>query len=158
MTSATSSALRATARAMVESPKVILAADESTGTMGDRLSSIGVENTLEARTAFRRLLFSASGIERYVGATILFEETLGDPELVELLTSKGIIPVVKIDKGLADYGAKGEKIVRALSCTPDRARARPNSAVFSVSLTTLISCRLVSASHSTLSPRHSLPD
>lgn len=112
MTSATSSALRATARAMVESPKVILAADESTGTMGDRLSSIGVENTLEARTAFRRLLFSASGIERYVGATILFEETLGDPELVELLTSKGIIPVVKIDKGLADYGAKGEKIVR----------------------------------------------
>lgn len=104
--------LWATARAMVERPKVILAADESTGTMGDRLGSIGVENTLEARTAFRRLLFSAPGIEGYVGATILFEETLADPELVELLTSKGIIPVVKIDRGLVEYGAKGEKIVR----------------------------------------------
>lgn len=106
------STLRATARAMVQAPKVILAADESTNTMGDRLKSIGLPNTLENREAFRRLLFSAPGIEDYVAATILFEETLANPELVELLTSKGIIPVVKIDQGLADYGPNGEKIVK----------------------------------------------
>lgn len=112
MTSTATSTLRATARAMVQAPKVILAADESTGTMGDRLSSVGLPNTAENRNAFRRLLFTAAGVENYVAATILFEETLANPELVELLTSKGIIPVVKIDQGLADYGPNGEKIVK----------------------------------------------
>ena len=106
------STLHETARLMVQAPKVILAADESTGTMGDRLKSVGLPNTLENREAFRRLLFSTPGIEDYVAATILFEETLANPELVELLTRKGIIPVVKIDQGLADYGPNGEKIVK----------------------------------------------
>lgn len=45
MVSTATSTLRATARAMVEAPKVILAADESIGTMGDRLKSIGLPNT-----------------------------------------------------------------------------------------------------------------
>ncbi len=112
MTATATSTLRATARAMVQAPKVILAADESTGTMGDRLSSVGLPNTAENRNAFRRLLFTTAGIEDYVAATILFEETLANPELVELLTSKGIIPVVKIDQGLVDYGPNGEKIVK----------------------------------------------
>ncbi len=112
MVSTATSTLRATARAMVEAPKVILAADESIGTMGDRLKSIGLPNTPENRNTFRKLLFSTAGVEDYVAATILFEETLANPELVELLTGKGIIPVVKIDKGLADYGPNGEKIVK----------------------------------------------
>ena len=42
--------------------KGILAADESTGTIGQRFQSINVENTLENRRAYRDLLFTAPGI------------------------------------------------------------------------------------------------
>ena len=42
--------------------KGILAADESTGTIGKRLESIGVENTEEERRKYRTLLASTEGI------------------------------------------------------------------------------------------------
>ena len=42
--------------------KGILAADESTGTIGKRLASIGLENTEEARRDYRTLLASTEGI------------------------------------------------------------------------------------------------
>ena len=41
--------------------KGILAADESTGTIGKRLESIGVKNTEEARRNYRALLASTEG-------------------------------------------------------------------------------------------------
>ncbi len=39
--------------------KGILAADESTGTIGSRFSAIEVENTVDNRRAYRELLFTA---------------------------------------------------------------------------------------------------
>lgn len=48
--------LRATANAIVAPGKGILAADESTGTMGKRLQSIGAENTEELRRKYRFVL------------------------------------------------------------------------------------------------------
>lgn len=48
------------ATAIVANGKGILAADESIGTAGKRLSSIGLENTAENRRAYRELLFSAA--------------------------------------------------------------------------------------------------
>ena len=42
--------------------KGILAADESTGTIGKRLQSIGVENTEEERRNYRTLLATTEGI------------------------------------------------------------------------------------------------
>lgn len=56
--------------------KGILAADESTGTIGKRLSSINVENVEENRRALRELLFTAPGALQYLSGVILFEETL----------------------------------------------------------------------------------
>ena len=47
--------LVATARALAAPGKGILAADESTGTIGKRLGSIGVENTQANRQALREL-------------------------------------------------------------------------------------------------------
>ena len=55
--------LEAVAEAMVASGKGILAADESTGTIGNRLAQIQTENTAENRNAYRDLLFSGEGIE-----------------------------------------------------------------------------------------------
>lgn len=56
--------------------KGILAADESTGTIGKRLASISVENIESNRRALRELLFTAPGVLQYLSGVILFEETL----------------------------------------------------------------------------------
>ena len=50
--------LAKTAESIVANGKGILAADESMGTAGKRLASIGLENTEENRRAYRELLFS----------------------------------------------------------------------------------------------------
>ena len=68
--------LEAVAEAMVASGKGILAADESTGTIGNRLAQINTESTVENRNGYRDLLFSAEGIENYISGVILFDETL----------------------------------------------------------------------------------
>ena len=69
--------LAETARAIVASGKGILAADESTGTIGKRFADIKVENNEENRRAYRQLLFSGpSELDQYLGGVILYEETL----------------------------------------------------------------------------------
>lgn len=54
----------------------ILAADESTGTIGQRFTKINVENTEENRRSYRELLFTTKGLEDYISGVIMFEETL----------------------------------------------------------------------------------
>lgn len=49
------------ARAIAAPGKGILAADESTGTIGQRFTAISVENTEENRRAYRELLFLTEG-------------------------------------------------------------------------------------------------
>jgi fructose-bisphosphate aldolase, class I len=120
------SQLHETAKAIVADHKGILAADESTGTMTKRLDSIGVESTEENRRFFRQLLFTAPGIEESIGGVILYDETIrqsgddGTP-LAEVLSSKGVIPGIKVDTGAHDLaGFPGEKVTEGL----DGLRAR----------------------------------
>lgn len=56
--------------------KGILAADESTGTIGKRLASINVENVETNRRALRELLFTTPDALQYLSGVIFFEETL----------------------------------------------------------------------------------
>ena len=97
--------LRETALKLATPGKGILAVDESTNTCGKRLASIGVENTEENRQAYRGMLFTTEGLGNYISGAILFEETLfqdhADGEsMVEKLNQQGIIPGIKVDKGL----------------------------------------------------------
>ena len=97
--------LRETARKLATPGKGILAVDESTNTCGKRLASIGVENTEENRQAYRGMLFTTEGLGNYISGAILFEETLyqdhADGEsMVTKLEKQGIIPGIKVDKGL----------------------------------------------------------
>ena len=97
--------LKETARKLATPGKGILAVDESTNTCGKRLSSIGVENTEENRQAYRGMLFTTEGLGKYISGAILFEETLfqdhADGEsMVAKLEKQGIIPGIKVDKGL----------------------------------------------------------
>ncbi|KAK4396479.1 Fructose-bisphosphate aldolase 6, cytosolic [Sesamum angolense] len=85
--------------------KGILAADESTGTIGKRLSSINVENVESNRRALRELLFTTPGALQYLSGVILFEETLYQK------TAAGI----KVDKGTVELaGTNGETTTQGL--------------------------------------------
>jgi fructose-bisphosphate aldolase, class I len=115
-----------TARAIVTDHKGILAADESTGTIKKRFDSISVESTEENRRFYRQLLFTAPGMEEYTGGVILYDETIrqaaddGTP-FPEVLSSKGVIPGIKVDTGAHDLaGHPGEKVTEGL----DGLRAR----------------------------------
>ena len=97
--------LRETALKLATPGKGILAVDESTNTCGKRLASIGVENTEENRQAYRGMLFTTKGLGNYISGAILFEETLfqdhADGEsMVAKLEKQGIVPGIKVDKGL----------------------------------------------------------
>jgi len=94
------------ARRIVENGKGILAADESTGTIGQRLGSVNVENNEENRMAYRNLLFTCPKvIGESLGGCILFEETLYQKDnngkrIVENLKERGILLGIKVDKGI----------------------------------------------------------
>jgi len=113
--------LAKTAAAMVAKGKGILAADESSGTCEKRFQSVKVESTEENRRAYRQLLFGTPGVEQFISGVILFDETArqkandGTP-FPEYLQKKGIIPGIKVDKGLADLplAPKGEKVSEGL--------------------------------------------
>ena len=119
--------LEAVAEAMVASGKGILAADESTGTIGNRLAQINTESTVENRNGYRDLLFSAEGIENYISGVIMYDETLRQSSLAddiaypEYLALKGMIPGIKVDTGAHDLaGSEGEKVTSGLDGLDER--------------------------------------
>ena len=112
--------LAGTAAAMVAKGRGVLAADESSGTCEKRFKSVGVECTEESRRAYRGLLFATPGAEQFVSGVILYDETIrqkandGTP-FPEYLSKKGVLPGVKVDKGLADLPfCPGEKVTEGL--------------------------------------------
>jgi fructose-bisphosphate aldolase class I len=113
--------LSKTAAAMLARGKGLLAADESSGTCEKRFKSVGVESTEANRRTYRDLLFSTKGIEEFVSGVILFDETLkqgtigGNEPFPEFLAGKGIIPGIKVDKGIHDLALwPGEKVTEGL--------------------------------------------
>jgi fructose-bisphosphate aldolase class I len=114
------------AKALVVDGKGILAADESSPTIKKRFDSIGVESTEDTRRDYRTMLFTSPEAGRYISGVILFDETLrqsaadGTP-LVEVLTTGGMIPGIKVDKGAKDLaGFPGEKVTEGLDGLRDR--------------------------------------
>ncbi|MCR4328372.1 MAG: fructose-bisphosphate aldolase class I [Patescibacteria group bacterium] len=112
--------LEATARQMVAPGKGILATDESSKTANKRLAMRNIPQTEDMRRAWREILFTAPGIENNSSGVILLDETIrqntkdGIP-FRELLSKRGIIPGIKVDKGLANLpNFPGEKITEGL--------------------------------------------
>ncbi len=114
------------AKQMVAKGKGILAADESTGTMTKRLSSVNVESTPENRLKFRETLFSAESMKNYIGGVILYDETikqktLSGKTIPELIKSFGSIPGIKVDTGAKKLaGSPDEKITEGLDGLRER--------------------------------------
>ena len=120
------SELVSVAKVMVARQKGVLAADESSPTIKKRFDTIHVESTEENRRSYREILFSTEGIEQYIGGIILYDETLrqstrdGIP-FAEFLSSRGIIPGIKVDKGVrAIPQFPGERATEGLDGLGDR--------------------------------------
>jgi fructose-bisphosphate aldolase class I len=112
-------ALRKTAEAIVADGKGILAADESTGTIGKRFQSINLENNADNRRKYRQLLFTTA-VADHISGVILYDETFrqkddkGTP-FPKLLEQQGIIPGIKVDKGVVPLaGTIGEGTTQGL--------------------------------------------
>ncbi|VXC83351.1 class I fructose-bisphosphate aldolase [Oceanicaulis alexandrii] len=107
--------------------KGLLAADESTRTIGKRFDGIGLENTEDNRRDWREMLFRTTpAMTDHVSGVILFDETLrqkaadGTP-LVKLIEDAGAIPGIKVDAGAkALAGAEGETITEGLDGLRER--------------------------------------
>ncbi|MBX3662988.1 MAG: fructose-bisphosphate aldolase class I [Burkholderiales bacterium] len=118
--------LAAIAQAMVAPGKGILAADESTGTIGKRFDSISVENIEENRRAYRDMLFATRGLGDHISGVILYDETLrqkaadGRP-FVEVLNKAGVLPGIKVDAGAKPLAfCPGETVTEGLDNLPKR--------------------------------------
>lgn len=96
------------AKYLVGKNKGILAADESTGSIKKRFDTIELSSTVENHRIYRQLLFTTPKIEKYISGVILFDETLrqetddGTP-FADLLLHRGILPGIKVDKGLIPF-------------------------------------------------------
>jgi len=118
--------LERVATAMVAKDKGLLAADESTSTIGKRFAKIGVESTPEHRRDYREMLFASPGIAQWISGVILYDETIrqhtkaGVP-FPEYLAKLGIIPGIKVDTGAKPLaGFPGETITEGLDGLRER--------------------------------------
>jgi fructose-bisphosphate aldolase class I len=97
--------LQTTITALAVRGKGLLAADESIPTISKRFAALNIPCTEQTRRDYRELLVNTPGIETYIAGVILYEETLtqktsqGIP-FPELLVRQGMVPGIKVDKGL----------------------------------------------------------
>lgn len=121
--------LSRTAAAMVAPGRGILAADESAGTCEKRFQTIDTPCTEENRRAWRGLLFTTPGVEKFLAGVILFDETMrqktadGTP-FPDYLAKKGVLPGIKVDAGAKDLAlCPGEKVTEGLDGLRERLAA-----------------------------------
>ncbi len=122
----TTTELEATIHDMVQAGKGILATDESAPTIAKRFAAIEVESTEELRRSYRSLLFTTPGLNEFISAVILFEETLTQQSddgtaLPKALAELGIVPGIKVDKGFKPLvNAAGDNITQGLDGLGER--------------------------------------
>ena len=118
--------LCATMEHILQEGKGILAADESNGTIGKRFATIGVENNDINRRNYRLVLANTNGLEQDINAVILYEETFTHKDdhgisIPELFSKKGIIPGIKVDKGVTNLpNTEDEKVTQGLDGLHER--------------------------------------
>ncbi|OGT56344.1 MAG: fructose-bisphosphate aldolase [Gammaproteobacteria bacterium RIFCSPHIGHO2_12_FULL_42_10] len=118
--------LEATASLLATPGKGILAADESTPTITKRFQALHIDATEESRRKYRDMLMSAPNIEQYIAGVILYEETLFQNALCgipfpALLNELGILPGIKVDKGLIPLAhTEDEQVTQGLDGLPER--------------------------------------
>jgi fructose-bisphosphate aldolase class I len=119
--------LNKVAVAMTAGGKGILAADESTGTIGKRFDAIKTENNEDNRRDYRELMFrTAEAMKNHISGVILYDETIwqkakdGTP-LVDIIKKAGALPGIKVDEGVKPLpNCPGEVVTIGLDKLADR--------------------------------------
>jgi fructose-bisphosphate aldolase, class I len=118
--------LDTTVAAILATGKGILAADESLPTIGKRFAALGIPSTEENRRTYRELLFTTPHLKESISGAILFDETTtqrtsSGETLPGVLTTRGIIPGIKVDGGTIKLpNFPGEKITSGLDGLRER--------------------------------------
>lgn len=102
------------AKKLSSPPGVIVAADESPSTMKARFEAIGISDSFEMRTRWRKLIAQAPIAEAGAVGIILHPEMLAVTELMDELKKQDIVIIVKIDGGLLEFGENGEQTTKIL--------------------------------------------
>ena len=114
------------AKKMCARGKGILAADESTGTMDKRLTSVGIESVKKNRLYFRETLFSSDAMKNYIGGVILFDETIRQKSntgisIPALIEKNNSVVGIKVDKGAKQLaGSPKETVTEGLDGLRER--------------------------------------
>ncbi len=118
--------LNSIALAMTGNGKGILAADESTGTIGKRFDTINAVSTEENRRRYREMIITPEGAADYIGGVIMYDETLrqstsdGVP-FPKYMSDLGMVPGIKVDTGAKPLsGFPGEIITEGLDGLRER--------------------------------------
>lgn len=105
--------------------KGILAADESTGTCTKRFEAVGIKSDETTRRDYREMLLTTPKINDFIAGVILYEETFnqkmsdGTP-FPDALKKLGILPGIKVDKGLFILPNTDEQVTQGLDGLGDR--------------------------------------
>ena len=115
------------AKKIITSGRGILAADESSGTIGKRFDAIQLQNVEENRRLYRSLLMACDeSVKASLGGVILFHETLYQKDdsgkmLRDYLRERGIAVGIKVDKGVVKLmGTKDETTTQGLDGLGER--------------------------------------
>ena len=106
--------------------KGILAADESNGTMTNRLESVSIQSTPENRLLFRETLFTADSMKNCIGGVILYDETINQRSnlgktIPAMISETGAVPGIKVDTGAKDLAnSLNEKVTEGLDGLRER--------------------------------------
>lgn len=99
--------------------KGILAADESGGSIHKKFEAAGIPDDAAHRRDYRNMLITTKNLEWYVNGVILFDETArqsadNGQNFVEYLTEHGIVPGIKVDRGLVPLPGTEETYTEGL--------------------------------------------
>ena len=107
--------LKDVASKLVTPTKGLLANDESTKTITKRFAAVGANSTPEVNRKYRQMLVTTQGIEEYISGIIFYDETVRQrlddgSSFVDYVAAKGIVPGIKVDKGLEPFEDSQEEI------------------------------------------------
>ena len=125
--STTSDNLELIAASLMYGKKGILAADESGGSIKKKFAQLNIADTMANRHDYRNIFFTTKDIENYLSGVILFDETARDfmntgESIPDYLSSKRIIPGIKVDQGLETFEGSEETYTKGLTGLEARLR------------------------------------
>lgn len=121
----TQNTLHETIQKLFTTQKGILAADESVASIHKRFEALQIPTTESNRLAYRTLLIGTPALNEKISGVIFHDETfrqkIDGKTFAEYCTENGIVPGIKVDKGLIDLpNFPGEKLTLGLDGLKER--------------------------------------